>query len=476
MKAGVWLRVSTELQDEANQLPEILAWCKAKGYDVVTPYYQVHGKSAFHGKQQKYLDQVLADMAIGKIQVLVVWASDRIERRGAESVFDLARKVREAGGRIEYVKDAYLNDTNEMSDVMLAMAATKDRQESKRKSDRIKASLAAMRASGVVTGKAPWGYRIEGVKYSKKLVPTELGKQWVPVIFEMVAQGRSLSEVRQFLTRSGVKPGTKKQDGTPGTWWQTLVGDMIRNTTYFGQQQDAKGNVIHRCEALVTLALWERANKALTAANKNTTARGAGSLPRAMLAGALFCGHCADSPMYRIFAGNKGYRYAYYRCAGGRGADRQSCGNMVRLDAVDNAVNEIAARTFFAPVMRLEVVAGRDYDAELSEVREQLRTLTARLLPRDEEQAERERLWALEDELTGREGEPDGVREVPTGETYAGLWSALPAPERGPWLKSQGFRVSATKDVVALSQPGHAKGVKAMVNLREQTDEMEVAA
>lgn len=50
--------------------------------------------------------------------------SSRIERRGAWSVFDLARRVHDAGGRIEYVQDSYLNDTNEMSDVMLALAAT----------------------------------------------------------------------------------------------------------------------------------------------------------------------------------------------------------------------------------------------------------------------------------------------------------------------------------------------------------------
>src|ERR1039458_5993080 len=110
-QAGIWLRVSTGGQDEANQLPDLLAWCAGHDYAVAATY-EVHGKSAYKGKQDADLDRALADMAARKITVLVVWASDRIERRGAYNAFDLARRVREAGGRIEYVKDTYLNEAN----------------------------------------------------------------------------------------------------------------------------------------------------------------------------------------------------------------------------------------------------------------------------------------------------------------------------------------------------------------------------
>src|ERR1700722_19535962 len=102
--SGRWLRVSTGAQDEASQLPDLVKWEQAHGYDVRAEY-TVHGKSAYHGQQDAALDQVISDMQDGKISVLVVWASDRIERRGAYNAFDLARRVREAGGRIEYVKD-----------------------------------------------------------------------------------------------------------------------------------------------------------------------------------------------------------------------------------------------------------------------------------------------------------------------------------------------------------------------------------
>src|ERR1700730_4008375 len=119
-KAGLWQRVSTGGQDEASQLPDLTRWCESHDYDIAKSYV-LHGKSASKGQQDKHIDEAIRDMQDGTITVLVVWQSSRIERRGAYSVFDLSRRVREAGGRIEYVKDAYLNDVNDMSDVMLAL-------------------------------------------------------------------------------------------------------------------------------------------------------------------------------------------------------------------------------------------------------------------------------------------------------------------------------------------------------------------
>lgn len=123
--AARWLRVSTVAQDEANHEPDIDRWFEDKGY-VVRKTYTLRGKSASKGRQDKAFDEMIQDMRRGVFTVLVVWASSRIERRGAYNAFDLARRVKEAGGRIEYVKDAYLNEANDMSDVMLALAATKD--------------------------------------------------------------------------------------------------------------------------------------------------------------------------------------------------------------------------------------------------------------------------------------------------------------------------------------------------------------
>ena len=78
--AARWLRVSTGAQDEANQEPEIDALVQGPGY-VVRKTYTLRGKRASKGQQDKALDQMIEDMRRGLFTVLVVWASDRIERR-----------------------------------------------------------------------------------------------------------------------------------------------------------------------------------------------------------------------------------------------------------------------------------------------------------------------------------------------------------------------------------------------------------
>ena len=71
------------------------------------------------------------------------------------------------------------------------------------------------------------------------------------------------------------------------------------------------GKVIHRCEGLVGCGHVEAANDALVTRKKR------GHIDpenRAMLAGALYCPDCEDSPMYRIMAA--GCTFNYYRCTG----------------------------------------------------------------------------------------------------------------------------------------------------------------
>ena len=81
--AGRWFRVSTGGQDEEHQIPDIDAWCDSHDYDV-RKTYQLHGKSASKGKQDKAIAEVIADMHAGVIRVLVVWQSSRIERKYSE--------------------------------------------------------------------------------------------------------------------------------------------------------------------------------------------------------------------------------------------------------------------------------------------------------------------------------------------------------------------------------------------------------
>jgi DNA invertase Pin-like site-specific DNA recombinase len=154
--AGRWLRVSTMAQDEAWQEPDVDRWIAQQGY-AEGPTYRVHGASAFHGKHEPELRRVLDDMRAGRISVLVVWKSDRIDRH--EKLGALLREAQGYGGRIEFVTEPELNMLAGLGGrVMTVVKEWSNAEESRSKSDRVKAKHAALRASqSWASGKAPYG-------------------------------------------------------------------------------------------------------------------------------------------------------------------------------------------------------------------------------------------------------------------------------------------------------------------------------
>src|SRR5690349_17986838 len=103
-KAGRWLRVSTTGQDEASQVPDVDKWCETRSYDVAHTY-TVHGGSAFKGnaKFDREWAKVLADFKAGRITVLVVWKSDRLDRK--LNMLNMIAEVVKVGGRMEFVTE-----------------------------------------------------------------------------------------------------------------------------------------------------------------------------------------------------------------------------------------------------------------------------------------------------------------------------------------------------------------------------------
>jgi hypothetical protein len=177
-----------------------------------------------------------------------------------------------------------------------------------------------------------------------------------------------------------------------------------------------------------------------------------------MLSGVLYCANCVDSPMYKTTPSKRlqascRYLTVYYRCWG-RGSRRQSCGNMVPLEDVDAAVNEIIAATFDVPVMKREIIYGNEaeIEARVEEIKFEIQQLGSLDLPDEDYDRELARLRAERDRVANLDRVRDRVELIPTGNTYYGVWQRLSIQERGPWLAGQGFRVTANKEQVTVSQ------------------------
>jgi hypothetical protein len=179
--------------------------------------------------------------------------------------------------------------------------------------------------------------------------------------------GQSLRQIAQWLDAEGL-PSPR---GNPH-WNEAVVRRIIRGRVYAGRWQNREGRTIARCEAVVPADVFDRANEALRTRPK----RGPASDDRPLLAN-LKCYRCG-SPMYRIqiLSWNKKHHYLYYRCTGS-GPQRKGCGNMVDYHAL-NAV--VAMRVFMIsnePHKERRWVEGENYDAQTSEVMQDIRELAA---------------------------------------------------------------------------------------------------
>lgn len=452
--AGIWLRVSSGGQDEVNQRPEVLKHCTARGYRI-GQMYELNEKSASKGEQQAKLDEMLADMRDGTIKVLVCWHSDRLERRGPEYVFRLLAHVRDAGGRIESTKEPLFGSTDMSGDAMTALGSVIAHQYSVHLAEQVKVSHDRIRANGAVgPGGTPWGIAIVGQKYEKEYVPTDLCRRYVPDIFERCIAGESCRAIAEWLDSEGVPPkrGTK--------WHEGSVRKILHNRVYAGRRLNLDGQTIHRCEAVVSADVFDRANQVL----KTRPKRGPVKKDNRPMLAHLKCARCADSPMFRIrLRSRNGRYYWYYRCTG-RGPQRKGCGNMVAFEQTETI---IAARVFLTstePYRTRAWVAGSNWDVEISDVMQDIRELSQTADPLSEEFDTRmTELKATLADYRKRETVPGHWVYTDIGMTVGEHFYGLDAAGKREYLKTRDIRVEKATP----AEPGATHGVRVVIDGEE---------
>lgn len=462
-RAGLLVRVSSGSQDEQNQVPDVTRYASERGYRTSERFtYTLHDKSAYKGEQQAALDKIVADMQAGLIKVLVVWHSDRLDRRGVRQALTFLWQVEDAGGRVESVKEGLLDERN----LTTIIGAHMNNQKSEHLSEQVQLAYNRIRENRAFQGVAPFGYEITGPRYDKRLVIAEDLRLVVADIFRRVIDGGSLADICNWLDTLKVKRSNRETEhyrkGEVTPWWPAMLQRLVRHPAYSGRyyckHYDKDAGVttyVHECRAIVSTRVQRQAIEALA----NREKRGAKADPAnaAMLRGAILCDRCDDSPMYKANLKVNGRpdspRRPYYRCWGrGRHDLRRSCGNTVPMDLADATVSKIIAVTFNRPVMRYELIKGHDWEDEIKAVKAEIAMLGELSLSDDEEDARRAELRAERDRLSSLPADDDEWREVETDETYAGVYAALETFERGAWLKQHGFTVRAGKTAVTVSQ------------------------
>ncbi len=145
---AVYLRVSTDEQTTANQVPELERMISARDFRIVRTY-QDHESGV---KRRPELERLLADARRHHFDTVLVWALDRLGRRMGETVA-VALELERIGVNLLSAREPWLDTAGPVRSILVSFMAWVAEQERARLVERTNAGLARARAQGKRLGR-----------------------------------------------------------------------------------------------------------------------------------------------------------------------------------------------------------------------------------------------------------------------------------------------------------------------------------
>lgn len=155
--AALWLRVSTTEQSTDNQAG-LQSWAQRRGLSVAhvaTVEDSAYRTDGGHGREfDAARDALLRRASRGEVRVVLVWALDRLTRRGPEDALRVVRQLAERGCEVWSDQEPWLEDTRDPAqrELLIAITGWLAQQESARRSERVKAGMARAKREGKRVG------------------------------------------------------------------------------------------------------------------------------------------------------------------------------------------------------------------------------------------------------------------------------------------------------------------------------------
>jgi site-specific DNA recombinase len=337
-RCAVYTRKSSEegLEQAFNSLHAQREACEAyiksqahEGWKLVRTAYDDGGLSG-GSMERPALQRLLAEVAAGRINVIVVYKVDRLTR----SLADFARIVEtlDSQGASFVSITQQFNTTTSMGRLTLNVLLSFAQFEREVTGERIRDKIAASKRKGMwMGGSLPLGYDVK----DRDLVVNEAEAKTVREIFEVYNRVGTISGVQDDLRRRRIL--SKRWTSSTGRTWggvhfsRGALYWLLRNPVYVGQVAH-KGQVYEgRHQAIVDRALWDRAQELLAAKSAARERRPIvpGGRP---LTGRLFDDRGnAMSPTYTVRS--NGRRYPYYVSQALLQNERGRAGSLARVPA-----------------------------------------------------------------------------------------------------------------------------------------------
>jgi DNA invertase Pin-like site-specific DNA recombinase len=280
LRCAIYSRKSTEegLNKEFNTLEAQREAAEAyirsqrqAGWTALAEHYDDGGYTGAN-LERPALRKLLADIAGGKIDCVLVYKVDRLSR----SLLDFARLMeifdRHQVSLVSITQP--LNTTASLGRLTLNILLSFAEFERQMIVDRTRDKMAAARRKGKwVGGRPPLGYDV-AAGGGKLVVNAEEAGQ-VQAIFALYLQHRSLDkalsaiEVRQWTTKAWITRDGKEHMGRPFT--RATLERLLKNVLYVGQVPHQAEVYAGEQEAIIERTLWEKANAGLARERKGSS-------------------------------------------------------------------------------------------------------------------------------------------------------------------------------------------------------------
>ena len=263
LKCAIYTRKSTEegLDQEFNSLDAQAESCaafiasqKGSGWVQAPAEYNDGGYSGGN-MERPALKRLMADIALGLINIVVVYKIDRLTR----SLMDFSKLVEvfdRYGVTFVSVTQSF-NTTTSMGRLTLNVLLSFAQFEREVIGERVRDKIAASKQKGMWMGGAtPVGYRCE----DKKLIPDEQGRVMVEHIFNRYVELGSVSKLKNELDRLEYRSPVRnsKRGLTYGGYKfsRGILYKILKNPLYIGQVVHKDKVYDGQHEPLISLDLW----------------------------------------------------------------------------------------------------------------------------------------------------------------------------------------------------------------------------
>lgn len=354
-RCAVYTRKSSEdgLEQEFNSLDAQREACEAfirsqkgEGWKLIETAYDDGGISG-GTMERPALQRLLADIALGKVDIIVVYKVDRLTR----SLADFAKMVEvfDAHGVSFVAVTQQFNTTTSMGRLTLNILLSFAQFEREVTGERIRDKIAASKKKGMwMGGNLPIGYDVK----NRELVINPAEAEVVRHIFQRYLELDSVRLLQEDLERRGVRAKSGR------VFYRGALYALLANPIYIGEIRHKTERYPGRHEAIIDRTLWDEVQKHLKDNGPGPRYERTKADP-SPLAGKLF--DEAGEPLTPSHAVKGARRYRYYISRSLITGRDTSAGWRIPAHDIEKAIAD-SIRTFLASPGTLTKAA---YDAQV---------------------------------------------------------------------------------------------------------------